>query len=176
MAKNDKENDEKEIPEEVKPASGGKKFLIIGLSVGLLIGGGAAAAVLMFLPKGDANIEAVETAEEEEYVAPELRDYQYAKMDKLQLPLIHNGRVLNYVVMDISMEVIGTENKMVIVKNTVIIRDELIRHFSENSVGQKDNPRTVDYNGLSEKIIEIANAHVHQDMVKRGMISQSRLF
>ena len=65
MAKNDKENDEKEIPEEVKPASGGKKFLIIGLSVGLLIGGGAAAAVLMFLPKGDANIEAVETAEEE---------------------------------------------------------------------------------------------------------------
>ena len=176
MAEDDTKNEDEEKGKEAKSKGGSKKLLIIGLLVGLLIGGGGAAGFFLMKPSDDAGQEHVEEIVEEEQIAPELPDYQYARMDKLQLPIIYKGRVLNYVVMDVSMEVIGNIDKMVLVKSVLVIRDELIRHFSENSVGREDNPRTVDYDSLSEKIKKTANDTVHQDMVKRVMISESRIF
>lgn len=123
---------------------------------------------------GGEEIEVVEDVVEEP--VEELPDYQYARMDRLQLPVFYKGRVLNYTIMDVSIETIGNEDKMLVVKNVLVVRDALLRHYSVNSVGREDNPRIVDFDKLSEKIMEFANVEAHRDIVTRVVISESRSF
>lgn len=165
----DEENNENE---EEKPKTS-KKLLFVGLLLGLLLGGGAAAGFFI-MQAGDDTEEHVEEVVEE--VEPELPDYQYARMDKLSLPVFYKGRVLNYAVMNVSFETIGTEDKMVVVKNVIIIRDTLLRHYSVNSIGREDNPAVVDYDSLTEKIKEFANKEIGKEIVTRVVISESRSF
>jgi hypothetical protein len=108
--------------------------------------------------------------------SPELPDYQYARMDKLNLPLFYKGRVLNYAVMNVSMETIGNDDKLLVVKNIIIIRDALLRHYSINPVGREDNPRIVNFEVLSAKIKEVVNAEIGRVVVKRVVISENRIF
>lgn len=169
-------DEEKSVEEEQQqaPKGGGKKLLIVGLLAGLIFGGGGAAGFFI-LQSGDDATEHVEEVVVEEK-KPELPDYQYARIDRLQLPVFYKGRVLNYTIMDVSMEVIGNEDKMLAIKNVLIVRDALLRHYSVNSVGREDNPRIVDFDKLSDKIIEFANAEAHSDIVNRVVISESRSF
>ncbi len=167
----DEEEKQEETTEE-KP-KGSKKLLIVGLFLGLLVGGGGAAGFFI-MQSGDASAGAPKEVVVEQ--KPELPDFQYARMDQLKLPVLYNGRVLNYAVMNVNMEVIGNDDKMLAVKNVIIIRDALLRHYSVNSVGRDDNPRIVDYDKLSDKIIEIANAEAQRDLVKRVVISESHSF
>lgn len=167
------EEDASDENEEEKP-KGSKKLLIVGLLLGLLVGGGAAAGFFIMQAGDGAEEEHVEEVVEEK--APELPDYQYARMDKLNLPVFYKGRVLNYAVMNVSLETIGTEDKMVVVKNVIIIRDTLLRHYSVNSIGREDNPRIVDYDSLTEKIKEFANKEIGKEIVTRVVISESRSF
>lgn len=78
--------------------------------------------------------------------------------------------------MDISLETIGNENKMAIIRNVLIIRDALLRYYSVNSVGREDNPRIVDFDKLSAKILEVANQEIHNEAVTRVVISENRNF
>jgi len=163
-----------ESEQQQEPKGGGKKLLIVGLLAGLIFGGGGAAGFFI-LQSGNDTTEHVEEVVVEEK-KPELPDYQYARMDRLQLPVFYKGRVLNYAVMDVSMEVIGNDDKMLAVKNVLIVRDALLRHYSVNSVGREDNPRIVDFDKLSGKIMELANAEAHKEIVNRVVISESRSF
>jgi len=165
--------DEEEIvDEEEKPKSGGKKLLIIGLVAGLLVGGGGSAGYFLLLSGG----EEAEPVEEElvEEQEPDLPDYRYARMDRLQLPVFYKERVLNYAIMDVSLEVIGNEDKLLVVKNIFIVRDALLRYYSVNSVSRDDNPGIVDFDMLSEKIKEFTNAAAHKEIITRVIISESR--
>lgn len=168
----DKEEAQKDDQKADPKQGGGKKLLIVGLMLGLLIGAGGVAGFFMTKSSAPEAVVVEEVVEE----LPELPDYQYARMEKLKLPLFYEGRVLNYTVMDVSMEVIGNDNKMRLVKNVIIIRDALLRYFSVNSVGREDNPRIVDYDKLSEKIMEFANKEMHGDIVTRVAVSESRSF
>ncbi len=150
-----------------------KKLLIIGLLAGLLVGGGGAAGFFI-IQSGSAEAEPVGSVQKE--VKPQLPDYQYARMEGLQLPLFYKGKVLSYAVMDVSLEVIGNDDKLQVVKNNVLVRDSLLRYFSVNPVGRDDNPNIVDYDKLSEKIKEFANAEARREIVKRVAINQSRSF
>ena len=167
------EEEKKEEGAQNEP-KGSKKLLIVGLLAGLIFGGGGAAGYFIML-SGDEASKAEEKVVVEEK-KPELPDYQYARMDRLQLPLFYKGRVLNYTVMDVSMEVIGNDDKMLAVKNVLVVKDALLRHYSVNSIGREDNPRIVDFEKLSDKIIELANAEAHRDIVTRVVISESRSF
>lgn len=158
--------------EEEKP-KGSKKLLIIGLLAGLLFGGGGAAGFFIMMPI-EEDVEVVEEVVEEP--EEELPDYQYARMDRLQLPVLYKNRVLNYTIMDVSLETVGNEDKMLAVKNVLVVRDALLRHYSVNSIGREDNPAVVDFDKLSEKIMELANAEAHKDIVTRVIISESRSF
>lgn len=159
--------------EQNEKPKGSNKLLIIGLLAGLLVGGGGAAGFFI-MQSGSAEAEPVVSGQEE--VKPQLPDYQYARMEGLQLPLFYKGRVLSYAVMDVSLEVIGNDDKLQVIKNNVLVRDSLLRHFSVNSVGREDNPNIVDYDKLSEKIKEFANAEAEREIVKRVAINQSRSF
>ncbi|MDG1707635.1 MAG: hypothetical protein P8H03_02680 [Emcibacteraceae bacterium] len=166
------EEDENDDTVEEKSSGGGKKFLIVGLLGGLLLGGGAAAGY--FITQAD-NKEAEET-EVVEVKAPELPDFQYARMDKLNLPLFYKGRILNYSVMNVSMETLGNDDKLLVVRNVIIIRDALLRYYSVNSIGREDNPRIVDFDRLSTKIKDVANAEIGREIITRVVISENRSF
>lgn len=170
MADEDEKQEEQDVDEN---KGGGKKLLIIGLLAGLIFGGGGAAGYFIFIGGDEPEIVEEEIVEEK---GPELPDYQYARMDKLQLPVFQNGRVLNYAVMDVSLETIGNDDKMLAVKSVLIVRDALLRHYSVNSVGREDNPSIVDFDKLSEKIKELSNAEAHKDIVTRVIISEARSF
>ncbi|MBT5073977.1 MAG: hypothetical protein HOJ34_13010 [Kordiimonadaceae bacterium] len=169
----DEEKKDDEGAEEEKP-KGSKKLLIIGLLAGLLVGGGGAAGFFIMMP-GDGEVEVVEEVAEEE-PEEELPDYQYARLDRLQIPVLYKDRVLNYTIMDVSIETIGNDDKLLVVKNILVVRDALLRFYSVNSVGREDNPRVVDFDKLSEKIKELSNAEAHKDIVTRVIISESRSF
>ena len=156
-----------------KPSGGSKKLLIVGLLAGLIVGGGGAAGFFIMQSADETASEPVEVVEEK---APELPDYQYARIDRLNLPLFHKGRVLNYAVMNGSLETIGNEDKLLVVKNVIIIKDALLRYFSVNPVGREDNPRTVDFDKLAAKIKQVANQEVGREIVNRVVISESRNF
>lgn len=165
--------EEKDTNEEDKKSSGGsKKLLIVGLLAGLLVGGGGAAG--FFIMQSGDEPEPVEIVVEEK--GPELPDYQYARIEKLNLPLFYKGRVLNYAVMNVSLETIGNDDKLLVVKNVIIIKDALLRYFSVNPVGREDNPRIVDFDRLSAKVKEVANQEIGREIVKRVVISESRNF
>ena len=164
------EVDNEKEPNEKPKAS--KKLLIIGLLAGLVVGGGVAAGFFI-MQSGSAEAELVPSVQE---VKPQLPDYQYARMEALQLPLFYNGKVLNYAVIDVSLEVIGNDDKLLVVRNNVLVRDALLRHFSVNSVGRDDNPNIVDYDKLSEKIKEFSNAGAKREIVKRVAINYSRSY
>lgn len=166
----EEENNQEEQIE--KPKGSGKKLLIVGLLMGLMVGGGGAAGYFI-MKSGPAEVEEAVVVVEK---TPELPDFQYAKMEGLQLPVFYNGRVLNYAVMDVSLEVIGNDDKLQVVRNNFLVRDTLLRYFSVNSVGREDNPSIVDYDKLSEKIKEYANAEAEREIVKRVVINQSRSF
>ncbi|MBT5187726.1 MAG: hypothetical protein HOH19_12470 [Kordiimonadaceae bacterium] len=167
----DEETKEDDVIEE-NPKGGSKKLLIVGVLLGLLIGGGAAAGYFIMMPSDAVDEEVV--AEVEPEPEPVLPDYQYAAIERLQLPNIYQGRILNYVMMNISMEVIGEKDKLLVEKNVLIIRDALIRYYSENPLGREDNRAIADFTSLSQKIKELANQEAHKEVVQRVIISQSR--
>ena len=169
----DEENTDESQKEEEKPKGGSKKLLIIGLLSGLILGGGGAVGFFIMQPS-ETDEDPIEEIVEEVEVAPVLPDYQYVDIERLQLPNIYKGRVLNYVSMNVSMEVIGEQNKMLLEKTVLIIRDSLIRYYSENSIGREDSPRIADFDGLSQKIREFANNEVHKEIVERVIVSESR--
>ncbi|MEZ5757164.1 MAG: hypothetical protein R3D86_02970 [Emcibacteraceae bacterium] len=158
--------------EQEKTNNGSKKLLILGLVAGLIVGGGSAAGFFIMQPHETAqDVQEEKIVEEKE---PELPDYQYARMERLQLPLFYDGKILNYALMDVSIEVVGNKDKMLVVKNILIFRDALLRYYSVNSVGRDDNPRIVDFDKLSEKIKGFVDDELNKEIVSRVVITQSR--
>ena len=169
----DEENTDGNQEEGEKPKAGSKKLLIIGLLSGFILGGGGAVGFFIMQPS-ETDEDTIEEIVEEVEPAPVLPDYQYVDIERLQLPNIYNGRVLNYISMNVSMEVIGEQDKMILEKTVLIIRDSLIRYYSENPIGREDSPRIADFEGLSEKIKEFANNEVHKEIVERVIVNESR--
>ncbi len=167
------EDIKEEDTKEGKPKGGGKKLLIIGLFLGLLVGGGGGFGAFMMLGSGD---EAVETVEE--VIVPEEPeiDPHFVKIERLNVPLISNNRVLGSLMIDFSLEVDGNDNKMRVIRALPEIRDAMLRHFSEISVGKPDNPKSVDYPLLKNTLKDISNKVLHDSLVLRVMIVQVRQF
>lgn len=157
---------------ENKPKGGGKKLLIIGLLAGLIVGGGGGYGAFMML--GGA-----EKAEAPKPVVVEKKpksDPYFIKIEKMNIPLVHNNRVMANIVMDFSMEVDGNDNKMLVVRNLPEIRDAMLRYYSVNPVGKKDNPRNVDYPELKKTLKRISNEVLHKNLIKRVMVVQMRQY
>ena len=165
----DKDEDKDNSPAE-KTKGGGKKLLILGLLLGLLLGGGAAAFFL--LSGGDASEKSAEEVVVKDQ-KPKI-DAQFVKVERMNIPLVSKGRVLGNLTVDFSMEVDGNENKLLVVRNLPEIRDAMLRHFSEESIGKPDNPRSVDYPRLKETLKDISNRILHDPLILRVMVVQVR--
>lgn len=166
--------DEEDVEtEEEKPKSGSKKLMIIGLIVGLLLGAGGGFGAFIMLGGGEAE----EPHEEEVIVVEEPRTIPFfVKVDRMTLPLVYKNRILGNVMIEFSLEVDGNENKMVVVSYLPKIRDAMLRHFSDTSIGKTGNPRSVDYPRLKKTLKDISNEVLHDPLVMEVVIVQARLF
>ncbi|MBL4801461.1 MAG: hypothetical protein JKY45_06165 [Emcibacter sp.] len=167
------DNEDVDTNEEEKAEGGSKKLLIIGLVAGLLLGGGGGAGAFMMMSGGE---EAAEHHEEEVVEEEPKVDTQFVKLERMTLPLVQNNRILGNMVIDFSMEVEGDENKMTVIRNLPEIRDAMLRHYSNASLGKTDNPRNVDYPRLKKTLKDISNKLLHDSLIVRVMIVQARQF
>ncbi len=156
-----------------EPKSGGKKLLIAGIFVGLLLGGGGAAGALMML---GGNSEEESHVEEVVVVEEPKADPFFVKVERMTLPLVYKNRILGNVMADFSMEVDGNENKMTVIRYLPEIRDAMLRHFSDISIGKTENPRSIDYPRLKKTLKDISNEVLHDPLVQEVMIVQVQQF
>ncbi|WP_138379897.1 flagellar basal body-associated FliL family protein [Luteithermobacter gelatinilyticus] len=152
--------------------SGGKKFLIVGLLAGLVIGGAAGGAAFLFLGAETGGM--APGAAQEKKDPPKPKDIHYVKMERFTAPLVHKGRVLNYVVMDLSIEVESNENKLLVVRNLPLIRSALLQSVSETPIGRKDNPYMVDYQAFSDRMKKISNEVIGKTAVNKVLVVEVR--
>ncbi len=165
--------DETEDKAEDAPKKGSKKLLIIGLLLGLLLGGGGGVGAFMMMGGGGEHVE----EEHKEAVVEEPKtDPQFVKLERMTLPLVKNNKVLGQMVIDFSLEVDGTDNKMIVIRNLPEIRDAMLRHYSDMPLGKTDSPRSVDYPRLKKTLKKISNKLLHDPLVTRVMIVQARQF
>lgn len=157
-----------------KPKSGSKKLLIIGLIVGLLLGAGGGFGAFMML--GDSEEEEAHEEEENVIVEEPKTDPFFVKIERMTLPLVYKNRILGHVMINFSMEVDGNENKMIVINNLPVIRDAMLRHFSDTSIGKDGSPRSVDYPRLKKTLMEISNKVLHDPLVLRVVVVQARQF
>ena len=167
------DKEEEDVAEET-PKSGSKKLLIVGLLAGLVLGGGGGAGALMMMGGGDK--EAVHEEEVVVEVEEPKNDLAYVKIERMTLPLIHKNRVLGNVMIDFSLEVDGDDDKLTVIRYLPEIRDAMLRHFSEISIGKTDSPRSVDYPRLKKTLKQISNNVLHNPLVLRVMVVQVRQF
>lgn len=167
-------DDKEEDTAEETPKSGSKKLLIIGLLAGLVLGGGGGAGAFMMM--GGGAKEAVHEEEVVVEVEEPKNDPSYVKIERMTLPLVYKNRVLGNVMIDFSLEVDGDDNKMTVIRYLPEIRDAMLRHFSDISIGKTDNPRSVDYPQLKKTLKQISNKVLHDPLVLRVMVVQVRQF
>lgn len=159
-----------EAAETEKPKGGGKKLLIIGLAAGLLAGGGGAAGYFLFLaPPAAPEQEPAPVAEPEPAPAPT----SFVTLEKLSAPLVHDGEVMGYVLLDLSLEVAGPEEISRVNERLPALKAAFLRDVTATPIGKADAPLVIDYEALTARLREVANRELPQPDVLRVLITQS---
>lgn len=151
---------------------GGRKFLVIGLLAGLLIGGGGAGAYFLFLGNEEQASASVETpapppAEEKPV------ETVFVKLERLSAPLVSNDRVMGYVLLNLSLEVKGTENEVKVAQRLPALKAAFLRDVTTTPIGKPDQPMIIDYESLTSRLTEVANRELGEDMILRVLVTQS---
>lgn len=169
--------EEKTEPEEAseQPKSGGKKLLIIGLAAGILIGGGVGAGAFFMLGNSPKETEEVHAEPEPVAHEPEVEAF-FVKLERVNLPIIHNDRTLGSLTVEFSLEVASNEDKMTVIRNLPEIRDAMLRHYSVTPIGKATSPKSIDYDRLKETLKDISNNILHHPLVTKVMVVQVRQF
>ncbi len=175
MAEEPKAGDSTSVAAEKKPS---KKLLIIGLVLGLALGGGGAAAV--FLTKGDAPAEGKDGEHvgndadgDPEAVETPVVETAFVKLDRLSAPFVYQGRILGYVLLDLSLEVEKGPQEMRIAQQLPSLRAAFLIEVTERPIGKPDQPTVIDYEGASQRLLDVANRELKGAELRRILITQS---
>lgn len=172
----EEEKKAKEENSEEAPSGGSKKLLIIGLLLGLVVGGGGAAGALIMMGGDGEHAEAPVEEEVVEEVVEELPEYLYVKIEKFNVPLVRNNRLLGYMMMDLSLEMEGEDDKLRVSNKLFVIRDAFLKDVTDTPVGKPDNPRMIDYDALKKRLKDAANHVLHKDIVRQVLVVEARKF
>ena len=164
--------DNDENTEDENSGGSSKKLLIIGLVIGLALGGGGAVAALM----SGGGDEAAEKPPEKEAPAKHKIDIHFVKIERFNVPLVHKGRVLHYMMMDLSLEVDGNDNKLKIVHRMPAIRDAFLKDVTKKSLSDPQHPRIMDFAAFKKRFKNTANEILHEDLVLNVLIVNSAQF
>lgn len=158
--------------DEKAKSGGGKKLLIIGLVAGLVLGGGGAAGYFLFAGGDEpAPEEAVPAEVEEEVEAP--TETSFIKLDQLSAPLVSDGRVLGYVLLNLSIEVEGSDNELLVAQRLPALKAAFLRDVTETPIGKPDQPMMIDYDSLTKRLKSVANRELGANVVHRVLVTQS---
>ncbi|MAU41701.1 MAG: hypothetical protein CMF31_08760 [Kordiimonas sp.] len=165
-------SDEAEVGSDAaENGGGGKKLLVIGLLAGLVIGGGGAAAALMLMGGDDGEAGGTDVAEEE--VAKP--SPQYVSLERVSLPLLtKTGRVLGYIMLELSIEVEGDENKLRLLHRLPALKSAFLQNAHSTPIGKDGQADVVDYPALNTRFTEEANQLFQEDIVKNIHVVQAR--
>ena len=167
------DNNGAENEQAAKPG-GGRKFLVIGLVLGLLIGGAGAGGYFLFMGGEEENANTPATAEQ---AVPEKETKPiktaFVKLDRLSAPLVSNGRVVGYVLLDLSLEVIGSENEVRVAQRLPALKASFLREVTTTPIGKPDQPMIIDYESLTARLTEVANRELDEELILRVLVTQS---
>ena len=147
----------------------GKKLLIIGLAAGLLVGGGIAAAYFLF--QGPQKTEMVAAAPPPPPPPPE--NTTFVKVDRVSAPLVHDGQVLGYVLLDLSLEVKGNANELLVAQRLPALKAAFLKEVTREPIGKEDEPLIIDFEKLTERLRKAANQELGKAAVLRVLVTQS---
>lgn len=158
--------------DEKAKSGGGKKLLIIGLVAGLVLGGGAAAGYFLFADGDEPASEEVAAAEVEEE-AEALAETSFIKLDQLSAPLVSDGRVLGYVLLNLSIEVEGSEHELLVAQRLPALKAAFLRNVTDTPIGKPEQPMMIDYDSLTKRLKSVANRELGSKVVHRVLVTQS---
>ncbi len=161
--------DNKDEGQDKKAGSGGRKFLIIGLAAGLLVGAGGAGAYFLFMAKDKAASAPVAAKE-----APKPpKTTSFVKLEHLSAPLVSNGKVLGYVLLDLSLEVKGSADELHVAQRLPELRAAFLKDVTDTPIGKPDQPMMIDYDALTTRLRTLANQQLGEEAVVRVLVTQS---
>ncbi|RIK92789.1 MAG: hypothetical protein DCC73_10940 [Proteobacteria bacterium] len=176
MAKDKAKADDKSKPDDkAKEADGkassgsGKKLLIIGLAAGLLAGGGIAAAYFLFLAPQKKVVAAVETPPP----PPAPENTTFVKVDRVSAPLVHEGQVLGYVLLDLSLEVKGNANELLVAQRLPALKAAFLKEVTRAPIGKEGEPLIIDFDALTNRLRQAANQELGKAAILRVLVTQS---
>lgn len=148
--------------------SGGrsKLALILGLTAGLLVGGGGVGGYFVFFVP-----ESAETPAEAEQ--PAARKTTFIRIDRLSAPLSNDGRVVAYALLDLSLEVRSNGDDLLIAQRMPALRDAFLREVTENTVSRAGQPLVIDYDAVTTRLRDVANRELRKEVVLRVLVTQT---
>ena len=156
-----------------KKAAKKRLFLMIAAVVGgLVLGGGGVGAYFIFGHKSDAETKAapkVKAVEEK----PAAQAVAYVSLPHLSAPILDNGKVLGYVLLDFSLEVNEGEEQANIFQNLPAIRAAFLIDVTQHPIGTPEDPTVIDYAGLGTRLLDVANQAVKGGGIKRVLVTQT---
>lgn len=177
MAKDKAKADDKSKPDDKAKeadgkasAGGGKKLLIIGLAAGLLVGGGIAAAYFLFLAPQKKAVAAVEAPPPP---PPPPENTTFVKVDRVSAPLVHEGQVLGYVLLDLSLEVKGNANELLVAQRLPALKAAFLKEVTRAPIGKEGEPLIIDFDALTNRLRQAANQELGKAAILRVLITQS---
>lgn len=171
------DNKEKVKPvEAAPPAKGSKKtklLIVAGLVGGLALGGGGAAAFFILGPKaGSPKAEPVAKSAVDEEGKPIGPAIAYVTLKGLSAPMISQGRILAYVLLDLSLEVAGADEARV-TEQLPALQAAFLIEVTQRPVGKPDQPLMIDYEDVTKRLTAVANRELKGPVVKQVLVTQS---
>lgn len=171
------ENKEKAAPAEAAPPEKSSKktrlLIVAGLVGGLVLGGGGVAAFFIFGPNaGSPKPEPISKPVVDEEGKPVEPAIAYVKLTDLSAPMISKGRILAYVLLDLSLEVDGADEAQV-TEQLPALQAAFLIEVTQRPVGKPDQPLVIDYEGVTKRLAAVANRELKGPVVKQVLVTQS---
>jgi len=158
--------------EQAAKSGGGRKFLVIGLMLGLLIGGAGAGGYFLFMG-GEEDASASVTGTEIPEKAAKPVKTVFVKLDQLSAPLVSNGRVMGYVLLDLSLEVKASEHEVKVAQRLPALKAAFLKEVTSTPIGKPDQPMIIDYEALTSRLTSVANRELGEELILRVLVTQS---
>lgn len=164
--------EEIEIPE--PPAKSSRMMLIVGVLIGLAVG--VVGAFLMLKDSGDETNEAQEAVVEEqteEKAAPAV-NYVYLYIERMPAALMDDrGRTVGYVFLDLTLELLNGADQSFVSARMPRVKDALLRSISENGLSRPGTNGQLDFDRVSQYLLESANKAVEGNLITGVYITKA---
>jgi flagellar basal body-associated protein FliL len=153
-----------------------KRMLILAAAVvgGIVLGGGGVGAYFIFGHKNEAvkPLEVKENAAEKEK-APAAPAIAFVNLANLTAPIVDNGKTIEYVMLDFALEVTPGKEEASVFQQLPVLRAAFLKEVTEHSIGTAEDPTVIDYGGLQDRLLDVANQAIKDGAIKRVLVTRT---